>query len=193
MKNLTKLMIKAIAVAGLAAVANAQSLYFALPGPVPTQIALPAGITYPLGGLAAIGTQNYACNWDNATLTYQWKFVGPEAKLYDANGAVAGTHAWTGSGQPYWTYTGDGSWIVAQAINQVGSPYGSQQAISWVLLGSQSASGIGKLGRASNVQRLYTNGGVPPIEACDGSKAGQVRKVAYTAMYYFWGSGALYF
>lgn len=181
MKNLTKLMIQAIAVAGLAAVANGQTFYFARPVVVPPQLVPPAN--YYLGGYAAIGTQNYSCGWDTTSVSYKWTQLSPQAMLYDANGNLVGRHAWTASNQPYWASLVDGSWAIGQVAGKpVDSPNTPQQAIPSLLLSVQSSTNTGQIGRATYVQRLYTNGGIPPTETCDGSKSGVVRNVAYTAM-----------
>ena len=58
--------------------------------------------------------------------------------------------------------------------------------VPWLLLTGTSNSTTGKFANVTSVQRLATQGGVEPIEACNGSNVGKEARVPYTADYYFY-------
>ena len=60
------------------------------------------------------------------------------------------------------------------------------EGVAWLLLEAAQNSGGGILGRTKSIQRLGTDGGKAPTEAANQSKAGQERRVDYTATYRFY-------
>ncbi len=141
--------------------------------------ALPAecsAIEAPAGSSAifrtyAIGTQVY--RWNGAS----WAFVAPVANLYADAGfrGLVGTH-YAG---PTWE-SNSGSKVVARRLEGC-TP--DPNAIPWLLLESTSTEGPGIFNKVSYIQRLYTVGGLAPVQP--GSSVGEERSIPYTAEYYF--------
>lgn len=106
-----------------------------------------------------------------------WAFVAPEATLAaDAAGqGIVGTH-YAG---PTWETFG-GSRITGAVIDRCTH---DASAIQWLLLGVASNNGQGVLRGVTHIQRVATVGGTAPAEA--GTTVGEVRRVPYTAEYFF--------
>lgn len=142
---------------------------------------LPApGLSFPEGNdlslaLAASGVQVYTCT--SAASGAAWTFTAPEADLFDASGAKAGTHF----AGPTWALA-DGSKVVGA---KVAAATVRQDAIPWLLLGAASHEGAGTLAGATFIQRIRTTGGVAPATGCDAAHAGATARVPYTAVYCF--------
>jgi hypothetical protein len=146
------------------------------PADVPAALALPPD-EQPVLKLQAKGTQNYECRpGKESPQRYEWVFVAPEAELFDASGKKVGTH-YAG---PTWESTQDGSKVAAAVKAKADAP--DPAAVPWLLLGATSTSGKGAFALTRSVQRIDTHGGQPPAGEC---KPGEVRKVPYTATYYF--------
>jgi hypothetical protein len=127
---------------------------------------------------SAKGTQNYECQaGDNGT--YAWKLVGPDAELSDDAGKSMGRH-YAG---PTWE-SADGSKVVAEVKAKADAPGG--RAVPWLLLKAKSASGAGVFGKVTSVQRVDTEGGLPPSGGCDAAHAGAHQNVPYRSTYYFY-------
>jgi len=61
------------------------------------------------------------------------------------------------------------------------------EAIPWLLLAAASRSGEGILSRVTSIQRIHTEGGLPPnANTCDASANGKESRSAYSADYYFY-------
>lgn len=118
----------------------------------------------------AEGVQVY--RWTGAA----WAFVAPEAVLYDADGEVVGVH-YAG---PTWESASGGKVVGAVAARCSPDP----TAIPWLLLDAVSADGPGVFRRVTHIQRLYTEGGLPP--AGPGATPGEVVRVPYAAYYVFY-------
>jgi hypothetical protein len=148
----------------------------------PRPIVLPGNLAVPESSSErfsanAQGTQNYTCREkQNAPGSFEWGFVGPEADLFDDGGRKLGTHF----AGPTWQLD-DGSKVVAAVKEKAPSP----PSIPWLLLEVKSSEGQGRLTGVTFIQRLDTSGGAPPEGGCDAAHAGEVRKVAYRAMYRF--------
>jgi hypothetical protein len=123
--------------------------------------------------------QIYVCK-EGADGKLAWTLKGPEATLYDEEGAVIGTH----SLGPTWRHN-DGSEITARAVARVNAP-DATAAIPWLLLSVTGHSGSGALSRVSAVQRVNTDGGQPPQGGCSASTRGTEARSEYTADYYFY-------
>jgi hypothetical protein len=105
----------------------------------------------------------------------------PDAVLYDASFAQAGTH---GLG-PNWTST-DGSVVNGAKVAGVNST--TAGAIQWLLLMATSNTGTGVFSNITYVQRLNTAGGPAPATGCDAATTADVR-IPYSADYYFFTGG----
>jgi hypothetical protein len=148
------------------------------PPTVPDVIAVPADEQL-LHHFRASGTQNYKCTSSGgATPTYSW-VATPEAFLYDSCNNKVIQH----SAGPTWTWLADGSAIKGTKV--AGSDVtGSIQQLK---LTAVSTGSTGVLSNVNYVQRLNTSGGVSPaVGDCTASNVDEVRKVAYTATYYFY-------
>ncbi|HEY9769947.1 MAG TPA: DUF3455 domain-containing protein [Coleofasciculaceae cyanobacterium] len=127
----------------------------------------------------AQGAQIYTCNQDtNPGSQFEWTLKAPDAKLFNSQGEVLGTH-YAG---PTWE-ANDGSKITAgiKAEEIV-----SNDSIPWFLLQIESAQGNGRLASVKWIQRLHTTGGVMPKESCDRDRQNTEIAVPYTADYYFY-------
>jgi hypothetical protein len=126
----------------------------------------------------ATGVQIYECS-QKPDSSYEWAFKSPEASLADRSGRSLGKH-YAG---PTWEST-DGSTVVGEA--KAKDPGPKPSAIPWLLLTAKANTGAGTFSAAKSVQRLATEGGLAPKEACTGANLKQVARVPYTATYYFY-------
>jgi hypothetical protein len=145
-------------------------------GDMPAPLALPAGEVVVLT-LSAKGTQNYECRAkQGAPDQSEWAFLAPEAELFDDSGKPVGKH-YAG---PTWENAKDGSKVVGEAKARADSP--EPDAIPWLLLAVKEPAKQGAFARVTSVQRAETHGGKAPAGPC---KPGEMRKVPYSAVYYF--------
>jgi len=107
-----------------------------------------------------------------------WDFVAPEADLF-ANAGFDGKVGIHYAG-PTWE-SNSGSKVIAARVTGCAP---DSTAIPWLLLKTVSANGPGIFNKVTYIQRLNTTGGLAP--AAPGSKIGQVARVPYTAIYYFY-------
>jgi len=158
-----------------------------LPTTVPAILAVPAGAVLERK-VHAVGTQNYKCTATaiagDAGYSYAWVFVNPEAKMYDSCGTQVGTHsAPSGPTHPVWVWTADGS-LVEGARDQQSAVAG---AIAELLLHATNHVGTGIFSSVTYIQRLETIGGVAPEPStCTAANVDELRKVDYSAYYYFY-------
>ena len=146
---------------------------------IPPALAAPAD-QQPALVLNAKGVQIYECRAvAGETGKYEWAFKAPEADLFDEQGYKVGHH----SAGPTWEST-DGGKVVGKLKAKADAPDG--KGIPWLLLEAAESTGSGVLGKVRWVQRVSTVGGKAPTEAADASKAGQERRVDYTAIYVFY-------
>ena len=152
---------------------------------VPASLAAPADQTLALT-LTARGVQIYECRPVVGEPTkFEWALVGPEADLFDSAGKKVGRH-YAG---PTWELT-DGGKVVGRVKAKADAPDG--RGVAWLLLDATTPPDAsnnpgGVMGRVRSVQRLDTVGGaVPRDDAPDQAKAGQRRRVDYTAKYCFY-------
>jgi len=155
--------------------------------PVPPTVVVPEDLRAPPGEtlqrtLWASGVQVYECRAKaGAAGVTEWAFVGPEATLADDKGAVVGKH-YAG---PTWEAS-DGSKVVGTVKARVEAPGGT--AIPWLLLETKNTGkGTGRFARVTSVQRVATEGGLPPATACTGAEVGQKARVDYKAQYVLYG------
>lgn len=135
----------------------------------------PGPATRLLTTLSASGVQVYECR-AAAGAAPGWAFVAPEATLYDHARRRVGEH---GAG-PHWTLL-DGSRIVGSLRARADAP--SPGAIPWLLLETRSTGAPGRLAAVSRVQRVDTDGGLPPADGCDAQRLGAKAQVPYRADY----------
>lgn len=133
----------------------------------------------PTQVLNARGVQIYECSpVSGRSGEFAWAFKAPEAELIDAAGRSAGTH-YAG---PTWQAP-DGSRLVGKPLARDPGP--DPQAIPWLLLDTTPAGRDGSFSRVRSVQRLQTVGGSAPTQPCDASRAAQLARVPYRAVYVF--------
>jgi hypothetical protein len=166
--------------------------------PVPGTIVVPSGNDPFLTG-RAIGTQNYICQISGTS--FVWKFLGPQATLFIANGDEVyqqiATHFLSlnpfevNVARPTWQSSFDTSSVWGFALSSSTDPnYVSPGAIPWLLLhavGTQPGpTGGSTLAQTTFIQRINTTGGIMPSTGCSGTDTvGKVVFVPYTADYYF--------
>ncbi len=147
-------------------------------GNVPANLT-PSPSSVMIFDLDASGFQIYACEPDpNDASAYAWAFKGPEADLFNSQGAQVGIHF----GGPTWQ-AADGSAVVGAVLERADSP--DVGAIPWLLLDAQEHTGTGLFSTVTHIQRLDTVGGVAPAEGCDGEHEGDEARVPYKATYAF--------
>lgn len=127
--------------------------------------------------VAAKGVQIYECR-PAAGGRAEWAFVAPEAELYDTKGMKVGRH-YAG---PHWESI-DGSKIAGSVKARADAP--QADAIPWLLLASKSVGPRGRFGSVTSIQRVNTVGGIAPQDGCAPGTVGALRRVGYTADYYF--------
>ena len=147
------------------------------PPDAPAKLHPPAGEVLFLEARGS-GVQIYECVL-KTDQPPEWKFRAPEAALVDDSGHSLGKH-YAG---PTWE-SNDGSSVVGEVKARDAGP--DKNAIPWLLLAAKSTAGSGAFSATTSIQRLQTAGGVAPSEACGTAHAGQVVRIPYTAMYYFY-------
>jgi hypothetical protein len=169
--------VSAVLAALIAAVmGGCAALLQAPPDPAVPAALNPAGEKQRLR-VSARGVQVYVCQRADGAAP-AWKFIEPEAELFDEQGRPFASH---GAG-PSWQAR-DGSRIVGTVVAKVDAPRGD--VIAWLLLRSRSSGGDGRLAGVTSVQRIHTDGGMAPTTACDEATLGQTARVPYTAQYTF--------
>jgi hypothetical protein len=136
------------------------------PGGIPAALQPTAGESLAMT-LMARGVQIYECN------AGEWKFVAPEAELFDVKGQRIGHH---GAG-PFWQ-AADGSHVVGKVKTRANAPVTG--TIPWLLLTTQSTGPQGVFSKVTSIQRVDTTGGAAPQSDCT---ANTQTRVAYTAIY----------
>ncbi|MGR8999667.1 MAG: DUF3455 domain-containing protein [Gammaproteobacteria bacterium] len=143
---------------------------------IPDAIKVPAGHS-PILTVHAKGDQIYQCSLNGGV--YSWQLLAPDAKLFDEQGHIAGSHY---SG-PVWEYK-EGSRVVGQIINKINID--PDTSISWLLVKVIAHKGKGLFSEVSFINRINTHGGLPPLSGCDANHLGAEKRVPYTADYIFY-------
>jgi len=163
-----------IAVAAAPAAAPARP---ATPGPIYSllhrALPLPEGRNEVLR-LHGQGAQIFRC--DALAAGPRWVYQLPEAELRDAAGTVVAHHGANLS----FEHT-DGSRLLGEIVDHVPSP--DEHALPWILMTAR-AYGKGALSGVTHVQRIDTEGGMPP-PACEAAQLGQVLRVPFAADFVF--------
>ena len=145
---------------------------------VPKNLRAPAGEEVILSAQAT-GVQIYVCQ-AGADQKFAWVLKAPEADLTDATGKKIAHH----SAGPTWKHV-DGSEVTGKVIARQDAP--KPEAIPWLLLVATSHTGEGIFSRVTSIQRIHTQGGLPPkANTCDASANGKESRSAYSADYYFY-------
>jgi len=148
---------------------------------VPESLKAPAGEEVILAAHAT-GVQIYVCQ-AGADQKFAWVLKAPEAELTDATGKKV-AHHFAG---PTWKHA-DGTEVKGKVIAKQDAP--KPEAIPWLLLTAASHTGDGIFSRVTSIQRIHTEGGMPPsASTCDASANGKESRSAYSADYYFYAPG----
>ncbi|MFZ0797113.1 MAG: DUF3455 domain-containing protein, partial [Terriglobales bacterium] len=158
-------------------------LFFVL-GLGPARPEVPESLRAPVGeevilAAHATGVQIYVCQTETEQKS-AWVLKAPEAELTDATGKTIMHH----SAGPSWKHV-DGSEVTGKLVAKQDAP--KPGAIPWLLLSATSHRGEGILTRVTTIQRIFTDGGLPPQAAdCNSSTKGKESRSAYSADYYFY-------
>ncbi len=134
---------------------------------------LPAGHAEILR-LRGHGTQIFRCETQGGEA--HWVYRLPQAELDGADGKVAVRHGVNLSFEHI-----DGSRLIGEIVDHVPAP--SDGALPWLLIATRSF-GDGALAGVTDVQRINTVGGMPPVH-CAVAQIGQVLRVPFTADFVF--------
>ena len=165
-------------------VAGAIGMFLAAQGQGPARPEVPENLKAPAGeevilAAHATGVQIYVCQ-AGADQKFAWVLKAPEAELTDATGKKI-AHHFAG---PTWKHA-DGSEVKGKVIAKQDAP--KPEAIPWLLLTAASHTGDGIFSRVASIQRIHTEGGMPPSASmCDASASGKESRSAYSADYYFY-------
>jgi hypothetical protein len=156
-----------------------------LPAVVCAEVSIPEQIKPPSGSLPVLtvhakGDQIYQCSLLGGA--YSWQVQAPDARLFDQQGQIVGNHY---SG-PIWEYK-EGSQVVGRVLNKV--DIAPDSSISWLLVEVVAHKGTGLLSNVTFINRINTNGGLPPLSGCDSNHLGGEKRVDYTADYIFYTKG----
>ena len=144
-----------------------------------TPIAVPAGHAAVMTALGA-GDLAYECRAKSGMPdSYEWVFAGPTATLYDKNKAAIGKYY----GGPTWE-ANDGSKVTGKQLAVHPSP--TPASIPLQLVQANPATGPGLMSGITYIQRINTQGGVAPSDACTAANAGARKMVKYQADYVFY-------
>jgi hypothetical protein len=120
----------------------------------------------------ASGDQIYTCDG------VKWILSGPDARLSDETGRVAGSHF----AGPTWQWS-DGSRVTGKPVANA-TP--DAESIPWLLLTAIGHDGDGAMKNVASIQRRHTKGGKAPASGCSASRKDEKIRVHYTADYYFY-------
>jgi Protein of unknown function (DUF3455) len=160
---------------------------FAAQGQGPARPEVPENLRAPAGEevilmAQATGVQIYVCQV-GTDKNFAWVLKAPEAELADATGKKIARHF----AGPTWKHV-DGSEVTGKVIAKQDAP--KPDAIPWLLLAAASHTGEGIFSRVASIQRIHTQGGLPPkANTCDASANGKESRSAYSADYYFYAPG----
>ncbi len=125
--------------------------------------------------LAARGVQIFRC--ERVGDSFEWRFRQPEAELFDAQGQPVGRH-----GANFSFEHRDGSRLLGTVVAHERAA--SADALPWLLFSAKSF-GKGAFADVSYVQRVNTQGGMPPA-ACGAGQANRLLRVDFSADFVFY-------
>jgi hypothetical protein len=145
---------------------------------VPDAVRVPAGHALAMKAVG-VGELTYECRAKPGDAAmFEWVFVGPQARLLDAAGGREVGRYYAG---PTWE-AADGSKVTGKQVAVAPAAPGS---IPLQLVKAEPSTGTGAMAGVAYIQRVNTQGGVAPSQACAASSAGEKRQVAYQADYLF--------
>lgn len=145
---------------------------------VPEPVRVPAGHKMTMKAVG-VGELTYECRAKAGdAAAFEWAFVGPVAKLMDANNKEVGKY-YAG---PTWESM-DGSKVTGKQVAVAPAAPGS---IPLQLVKTEPAMGQGAMTGITYIQRVNTKGGVAPSDACTKASAGMKKQVPYQADYVFY-------
>ncbi|HMD17131.1 MAG TPA: DUF3455 domain-containing protein [Terriglobales bacterium] len=145
---------------------------------VPDSLRAPAGEDVILSAHAT-GVQIYVCQAETEQKS-AWVLKAPEAEMTDSAGKTIVHH----SAGPAWKHV-DGSEVTGKVVAKQDAP--KPGAIPWLLLSAATHTGEGILARVTTIQRIHTEGGLPPNASdCNVSANGKDSRSTYSADYYFY-------
>ncbi len=177
MKNKILVVALALAAAGCASTDQRPTTVSGSSSTMPAAIAVPAGNRAALT-LVGAGDLTYECRAKADGSGHEWVFAGPNAVLYDKDRKVAGKYY----GGPTWEAS-DGSKITGKQLAVSPGPAG---AIPLQLVQTTPATGTGAMTGVTYIQRVNTQGGVAPKDACAMGNMGAKQTVKYQADYVFY-------
>jgi hypothetical protein len=125
--------------------------------------------------LAARGVQIFRC--ERVGNGFAWRFRQPDAELLDAEGRPVGRH-----GANFSFEHRDGSRLLGTVIEH--DKAAAADALPWLLL-SVKRFGSGAFGEISYVQRVNTQGGMPPPN-CTADQGNRLLRVPFSADFVFY-------
>lgn len=129
------------------------------------------------------GHQIYQCKAkEDEYGQFKWA-VRAEAKLFDDRGREVGKHFFDDTGRPTWE-ANDGSKVAGKLEKKVAAP--KSEDIPWLLLRATAHEGEGTLSKVTFIQRVNTEGGVPPAEKPSKANEGKTVRVKYKSVYVFY-------
>ena len=146
---------------------------------VPAAIAVPAGnkVAFTLKGS---GLLNYECRAKaDATGTFDWALVSPDAALKDRSDALVGKYY----GGPTWEHA-DGSKVTGKQLAVVPAP--TPGNIPWQLVQATPTTGSMTMNGITYIQRVNTSAGVAPSDPCTAATVSAKKQVRYSADYVFY-------
>jgi hypothetical protein len=129
----------------------------------------------PVLRLEGHGVQVFRCEPRGSG--YTWVFRLPEADLVDASGKAVVRH-----GANFSFEHTDGSRLLGTIVDYDDAPVSTN--LRWLLLSARSF-GQGALTGVTYVQRVNTNGGMPPAR-CDASQQNRLLRVDFSADFVFY-------
>jgi uncharacterized protein DUF3455 len=163
-----------VAASAAAAIAVTAGAAFAAEPLVPP----PAGAPLVLEAMGD-GVQIYTCEAKDQG--FAWALKAPEAKLTNREGRQVATHF----AGPTWKAS-DGSAVVGEVVARADAP--ATGSIPWLLLRAKSHDGAGTFATVAFVRRSLTKDGAAPASGCDAAHRGVEQRVAYSALYQFYGA-----
>jgi hypothetical protein len=148
--------------------------------PVPPSLGLFSSIRAPDGQevalqLAARGVQIFRC--ERIGNGFEWRFRQPDAELIDGQGRPAGKH-----GANFSFEHRDGSRLLGTVVAHDKAT--SADTLPWLLL-SVKSFGKGEFGGIDYVQRVNTQGGMPPA-TCSADEHNRLLRVPFSADFVFY-------
>ena len=160
----------------LAAAALPAAAAISRPAGVAPALSPPAAVE-PAFALTASGVQIWQCNALGAD-GWGWTYVAPDATLYEGSRSIA-TH----KVPDLWESLSDRSSVTAVPRANQAAGTGN---LSWQLMQAAPLNATGMFAGVTHIQRVNTQGGVPPATGCGAANVGAENRVPFRADYYFY-------